>query len=308
MAYVAWPFADRIEFSGISRGIPLAARSGLCPNPPILGRAGTPSAQIGGGVDQADVRERLREVADQPAAPVGSYSSESSPTSLRSASSRSKMPPRVVVAAQQGEVVGQPEGAGQERPFARRQAVDGRVGRVAVDEPVASSGARSIASTVPRTRGSLGRQEADQRDHQQAGVELLRPVRLDERARARGRSPRGRPASWISSRSARQRSTGPSRPNCSTVLMARSKATQAITFEWVKCRRGPRTSQIPSSGSRPVRLEEVQQRPPGHARRLRRAPGRTGGTGAARPSPRRRRRAGTGSQAPLPIRTGVDPS
>jgi hypothetical protein len=33
-------------------------------------------------------------------------------------------------------------------------------------------------------------------------------------------------------------------------LMARSIATQAMTFEWVKCRLGPRTSQIPSSGSR----------------------------------------------------------
>ncbi len=32
--------------------------------------------------------------------------------------------------------------------------------------------------------------------------------------------------------------------------MARSMATQAITLEWVKWRRGPRTSQIPSSGSR----------------------------------------------------------
>ena len=32
--------------------------------------------------------------------------------------------------------------------------------------------------------------------------------------------------------------------------MARSSATQAITLEWVKCRRGPRISQMPSSGSR----------------------------------------------------------
>ena len=32
--------------------------------------------------------------------------------------------------------------------------------------------------------------------------------------------------------------------------MARSMATQAMTLEWVKWRRGPRTSQMPSSGSR----------------------------------------------------------
>ncbi len=35
---------------------------------------------------------------------------------------------------------------------------------------------------------------------------------------------------------------------CSIDFTARSNATQAITFEWVKCCRGPRTSQIPSSG------------------------------------------------------------
>ena len=32
------------------------------------------------------------------------------------------------------------------------------------------------------------------------------------------------------------------------VRTARSTATQAMTLEWVKCRRGPRTSQMPSSG------------------------------------------------------------
>ena len=47
-----------------------------------------------------------------------------------------------------------------------------------------------------------------------------------------------------------QRSVGPSSPDSSTARMARSNATQAIIFECVKCRRGPRTSQMPSSGSR----------------------------------------------------------
>src|SRR5919108_2552964 len=35
-------------------------------------------------------------------------------------------------------------------------------------------------------------------------------------------------------------------------LITRSAATQASTFEWVKCRFGPRTSQIPSSGWRRI--------------------------------------------------------
>ena len=55
--------------------------------------------------------------------------------------------------------------------------------------------------------------------------------------------------SQISSRILRQRSTGPSKPNISALLIARSNATHAITFEWVNCRRPPRISQMPSSGS-----------------------------------------------------------
>jgi hypothetical protein len=50
------------------------------------------------------------------------------------------------------------------------------------------------------------------------------------------------------SRSARHRSRGPSRSKPSAPLMARSTATHAITFEWVKCCGPPRTSQIPWSG------------------------------------------------------------
>jgi hypothetical protein len=54
----------------------------------------------------------------------------------------------------------------------------------------------------------------------------------------------------ISSRSSRHCSIGPSSPNFSTLRTARSAATQAISFEWVKCCGPPRTSQIPSSGPR----------------------------------------------------------
>src|SRR5436190_16628111 len=52
----------------------------------------------------------------------------------------------------------------------------------------------------------------------------------------------------MSDRRRRHDSTGPARADCSTVFTARSAATQAMTLEWVKCRRGPRTSQMPSSG------------------------------------------------------------
>ena len=52
----------------------------------------------------------------------------------------------------------------------------------------------------------------------------------------------------IRDRSAFHRSRGPSTPAFLASLMARSTATQAISFECVKCCEPPRTSQIPSSG------------------------------------------------------------
>ena len=52
-------------------------------------------------------------------------------------------------------------------------------------------------------------------------------------------------SAWIVSRSARQRSTGPFNPNASAARTPRSNATHTITFEYVKCRGSPRTSQMP---------------------------------------------------------------
>ena len=75
-----------------------------------------------------------------------------------------------------------------------------------------------------------------------------RAVRLHERVRASRSNARSQTSSWIASRSARQWSTGPSRPNCSALFTARSNATHAMTFECVKCCGGPRTSQMPWSG------------------------------------------------------------
>ena len=57
------------------------------------------------------------------------------------------------------------------------------------------------------------------------GVDLVAQRRASARPGRRGRTPRGS-------------------------ATARSNATQAITFECVKCRCGPRTSQMPASGSR----------------------------------------------------------
>ena len=103
-------------------------------------------------------------------------------------------------------------------------------------------------------------------------------------------------SAWIASR--RRAASGrpaPDVPKLLDRLRPRGRtATHAITLECVKCRRGPRTSQMPSSGSIPGALEEVEQRPLQRPRRAR--PGARPCVARvvhARPSPRRRRRAGT---------------
>ena len=191
---------------------------------------------------------------------AGSYSSESRPTSLRIARSRSKIRRASSCAALEREVVGVPERAGQERPLAGGEAVDVRLGLVAGDEPVGHQvGARSPRPSR-RTRGSSAGRKPTSGIISRLASSCFDPYDWTNEFRARRRSPRGRPARGSASRTARQRSTGPSSRNCSTDLTARSNATQAITFEWVKCRRGPRTSQIPSSGCCQADLEEVEER------------------------------------------------
>ena len=116
-----------------------------------------------------------------------------------------------------------------------------------------------MASMVPRIPGIVGGQEADQWDHQQAGVELIGSVVLGERSLVRVEA---LVADLIVDLLAHllpavDRSVEMRTPRA--VLMARSMATHAMTLEWVKCRRGPRTSQMPSSGSRQPGLEEVHQ-------------------------------------------------
>lgn len=55
-------------------------------------------------------------------------------------------------------------------------------------------------------------------------------------------------AALISSAAAFHASTWSWAPSRSASVMARSSATQHITFEWTKCRGSPRTSQMPLSG------------------------------------------------------------
>ena len=152
---------------------------------------------------------------------AGSYSSASRPTSLRSASSRSNSASRLVRAARQRVVVGEPERAGEEHALAGRQPVDVSSSRaIAEDESVLQRSSLDRLARCRRTRGSSAGRKPTSGIISRLASSSLRAVVLGERARARRRSPRAQTSAWISSRTARQRSTGPSSPNCSTPCIA----------------------------------------------------------------------------------------
>ena len=227
---------------------------------------------------------------------------------------------RVVLLGQQADVVAQRQQPLEQRgaprrggPAGRRLSASQKVqarkapspgGRPSTARPrvvaqheavVASGRARSPRPCRARAGRSAGRKPTSGISSRLASS-CFDAVGLDEGARARRRSPCAQTSrvDRVAQRRASGR-PGPRRPNCSTALTARSKATQAITLEWVKCRRG--AAHLPdalvglaarsSRGARAARAAALQAL----ARRLEPA---AAGLVAARPSPRRRRRAGAG--------------
>ena len=168
---------------------------------------------------------------------------------------------------------------------------------------------RSMAAIVPRTRGSVGRQEADLRNQQQARVDFGGAVVLHERVARRDRSPwrRCRRGSARAACASARPGRGGRISRCRWI--ARSNATQAMTFECVKWRFSPRVSQMPWSGLFQCLLEELDDRRPRSATRPRsRSSPAAAGDGTRHRSARRRRRAEAESDAALPMRTGAESS
>ena len=263
--------------------------------------------QVVGGVDERHVGEGLGEVAHlAPVAHVVLLGEQ--PEVVAQADEPVEHGMGVVVAADQVETVRHPERAGQEGALVAGEPVDcpGVLGAVAQHEAVLGEppldgldgGAHPLVG---------GGQEAHERDHEEAGVERVGPVVLregpdlcvvalgahllvDAVAQLAPLVERGRPA-----------------PNSSMVRTARSTATQAMTLEWVKCRRGPRTSQMPSSGSSQwsaTNFTSATCRSQADALRAR-CPPRTPRTGPR--APRRTRPAGTGPRRRCPPAPGPIP-
>ena len=174
------------------------------------------------------------------------------------------------------QVVGQPEGAGQERALARRQAVDAapRRRRSASTKPSRIS-SRSIAATVPAHPRVVGGQEADQRDHAAGwrrarvdAVGLREGVALGVEALARRPRRGSRRAAPASGRPGRRS------PNRSTALTARSSGHPGHHLGVGEV--PPRAADLPDAlvGLAPRRLEELEQRLLQVPGRPRRSPGR----------------------------------
>ena len=123
--------------------------------------------------------ERLGEVADLP--PVRHVVLlREQPEVVGQAEEALEQLPRFLDAAVAGERIDQPEGAGQELSLVARQPVVGLRGRVAGHEPVPAELARDRVDGAGHTLvGS--RQEPDERDVQDAGVQFTGAVVLGER-------------------------------------------------------------------------------------------------------------------------------
>ena len=157
-------------------------RNGLLTFLAPLGRAALPR-QVHGRVDKADVGERLREIAHQPLR-LGVVFLRQQAHVVAQTQQPFVEPLGVFMTPKEVKIVREPERAGQEGALARRQAVRPRVRAVALHEAVVHQVLLDGLDGAANARVG-GRQEADQRDHQQAGVEVLRAVILHEGAELR---------------------------------------------------------------------------------------------------------------------------
>src|SRR5919198_102574 len=143
---------------------------------PLLG-----ALEVEGAVHERHVREGLREVAELAAElRVVLLGEEAEVGAEREELLEER--PRLVEPALEREVVDEPEGARQEGALAGRQAVDRHrllVRLVALDEAGADELALDCRHRADHAR-VVGREEADERDHEQARVDPLRAVEADE--------------------------------------------------------------------------------------------------------------------------------
>ena len=212
------------------------------------------------GVDERDVGERLREVAEQPVRRAGrTPRQQADVVAQRRAAARTAPRPRRGGPAARGCRPARTcrPGTRPRRAAGRRRSRPRRVdsGDEAVVHELALD--RLDGAEHPRV---VGGQEADERDHQQAGVESLRAVGLHEGVALGVEAAARRPRAWISSRIARQRVDGPVEPE---PLDRLDRAVERDPGHHLRVGEVPaRAAHLPDAlvGLVPGRLEELEQR------------------------------------------------
>ena len=258
----------------------------------LLRRPGR-AAQVVRGVDQRDVRERLREVADQARRPACR-------TPRRAARRRC-----AARAAARTAVARRPGGRSARRrrparscrpgmrprpPAGRRRPSSGRSG----SRKPSTNRWRSTAAIVPRTRGSSGGRKPTVGSSSRLASSSFEPYDCTKLPSSASK-PRAQTSvvDRLAQRAPVDRA-GPSSPNASTARMPRSKRHPRHHLGVGEVPRLAahlpdalsRAAARPSRGARAARAETPSPRRGGRGRR--------GAPDAARPSPRRTRRAAAG--------------
>ena len=156
------------EVDGLSLGGEVTPRF---PAVSALLRGSLRAGQVVGGVDQRDVREGLRKVADLAGEARVVLLGEESDVVTQRKQVLEKLA-GLLDASLQDEIVGQPKAAGQKCPFSGRQAVHQLSGVVPHDETVDDEALLDCFHRSDDTRVGR-RKESDERKQQEARVERL---------------------------------------------------------------------------------------------------------------------------------------
>ena len=137
--------------------------------------------EVDRGVDETDVAERLRKIAELSSrAGIVFLGEQAEIITYRQQILEKRA--RVSEAPLLYVIIGEPEAAGEKRALSRRQAVDAAFGFVAHDQPALVHEPTFDRHQRAANLGMIGRQEADERNLQQARVEPPRAIELNEAA------------------------------------------------------------------------------------------------------------------------------
>ena len=191
--------------------------------------------------DQTDMAERLRKIAQHAASARVVFLCEQTEIILQCKQALEKHA-RIIETLLQDVIVRQPETAGEESALAWRQTVERH--QRCRSASLSRHRAQAAAGSPPACRARADRLPAESGKARSVGGWRQDGAtrRIGQSLPSSGSKPLWQTSPWISSAICRQRGDALMSPAAFAIIAARSNATQAITFECVKCRRPPRAS------------------------------------------------------------------